>query len=136
MTQLSKYLQLNPTKLVSDAIAEATVSLSQSESYSGVWANTDTIRYLLFTPYKPHNYPTKNLAKVGLRNIRMSEADFDEIVSKKLEPTESNSALTYRLVVSGLIQLGFLDVKKRKSKPFEAIDASKLALESLPEKSA
>lgn len=138
MTQLTDYLQLRPTKKVNEALTEATAQLAKTQVYSGKWTKTDTLRYLIAMDYKAHNYPSKNIAREPLRNIKLSDEDYWSAIAKKLDPSESNSGLTYRLVVSGLIQMGFLSVDKRQAKPFdsEVIDTSKLALESLPEKVA
>lgn len=102
-------LSYRPTARQQEAIEALTVDLSVKETYTGKWLKSDTVRYLLKTPYVPNNYPSNGIARSTLKSVTLSKEQYEAILvsSPKLEG-ESNLAYTERLITSALIQHGYL----------------------------
>lgn len=110
-------IAFKPTKIMWEAIEKLTIELSKTEIYVGKWSKSDTLRYLLMMPYVPHSYPSTKIKRFKLVAVNVTSEQYDQLikVNPKLED-ESGCGYAYRLITSGLIQLGYLTVE---SEPFD-----------------
>lgn len=93
------------------AIEKLTTELRKTETYVGKWTNADTLRYLLMMPYVTHNYPSTKIKRHTLKAVNVTSEQFDRLleINPQLDG-ESGCGYAYRLIASGLIQLGYLTV--------------------------
>lgn len=104
-SKLDIKLRYFPTQRQWDAIADLHKIQQATEEYSGKWLVADTVRYLIDLPYVANNYPTK-IRRLPLKTVNASR-HFIKSMSPALTD-ESGCAHIYRLLTSGLIQMGYL----------------------------
>ena len=96
---------------LNDALNRLLEDDRKNKTYSGQWSLTATIRGLLMRPYKEYHF--EDLSKPDGHCIcRVLESDIS-LMSPKLYPGEPKSQHGKRLLLSGLIDLGYMhnDIK-------------------------
>ena len=104
-SKLDIKLRYFPTQRQWDAISDLHKIQQATEKYSGKWLIADTVRYLIDLPYVANNYPTK------IRRLPLKTVNASRHFIKSMSPAmtdESGCAHIYRLLTSGLIQMGYL----------------------------
>ena len=104
-SKLDVKLRYFPTQRQWDAISDLHKMQQATEEYSGKWLVADTVRSLIEMPYVANNYP-KYIKRLSLKTVNASKY-FIKDMSPAL-PDESGCAHIYRLLTSGLIQMGYL----------------------------
>ena len=101
-------LRYRPTQQQLDAIASLHKFQQGTETYTGEWTTSDTVRGVLNLPFISNNYPTKTKRVSSSKTVNASKA-FVEGLSPAYAK-ESKCAHLYRLLSSGLVQMGYLEV--------------------------
>ena len=109
---LSIQLRYRPTQQQLDAIADLHKIQQRTQVYTGEWTIADTVRDLLSRPFVESNYPI-DIRRVPSKTVNASKA-FVESLSPALDK-ESSCAHLYRLLSSGLVQMGYLEVTQEKT---------------------
>ena len=104
-SKLDIKLRYFPTQRQWDAITDLHKIQQVTEEYSGKWLPADTVRFLLELDFVPNNYPT-NIKRLPLKTVNASKY-FVQSMSPAFTG-ESGCAHIYRLLTSGLIQMGYL----------------------------
>ena len=104
-SKLDIKLRYFPTRRQLDAITDLHKIQQATEEYSGKWLPADTVRSLLELPFVANNYPT-SIKRLPLKTVNASKY-FVQNMSPTF-PGESGCAHIYRLLTSGLIQMGYL----------------------------
>ena len=100
-------LRYRPTQDQLTAIAHFHKIQQRTEAYAGEWTIANTVRYLLSLPFVANDYPV-NIRRVPSKTVNGSKA-FVESLSPAMAK-ESSCAHLYRLLSSGLVQMGYLEV--------------------------
>ena len=108
-SNLSIKLRYRPTQDQLDAIEHLHEFQQRTESYEGEWTIANTVRYLLSLPYVANDYPV-DIRRVPSKTVNGSRA-FVESLSPAMDK-ESSCAHLYRLLSSGLVQMGYLKVNQ------------------------
>lgn len=103
-------LRYRPTQSQLDAIADLHEFQQRTESYSGEWTIADTIRFLISRPYVKNNYHTGIKRVAASKTLNVSQS-FIESLSPAYAK-ESKAAHFYRLLSSGLVQMGYLKMEE------------------------
>lgn len=104
-SKLDIKLRYFPTQRQWDAITDLHKIQQTTEEYSGKWLVADTVRSLLELPEVANDYPTR-IKRLPLKTVNASK-HFVKCLSPAF-PDESGCAHIYRLLTSGLIQMGYL----------------------------
>ena len=104
---LDMRLRYRPTQDQLDAIEHFHKIQQRTETYAGEWTVADTVRFLLGLPYVANDYPV-DIRRVPSKTVNGSRA-FVESLSPAIDK-ESSCAHLYRLLSSGLVQMGYLKV--------------------------
>ena len=104
-SKLDIKLRYFPTRRQWDAITDLHKIQQTTEEYSGKWLVADTVRYLIDLPYVANDYP-RYIKRLPLKTVNASKY-FIKSMSPAF-PDESGCAHIYRLLTSGLIQMGYL----------------------------
>ena len=107
---LSIQLRYRPTQQQLDAIADLHELQQRTEAYSGEWTIADTVRGLLLRPFVESNYPV-NIKRVAASKTLNVSQSFIESLSLAY-PKEPKATHFYRLLSSGLVQMGYLKTEK------------------------
>lgn len=106
-SNLSIKLRYRPTQDQLDAIEHLHKVQQRTKTYAGEWTVADTVRYLLSLPFVANDYPV-DIRRVPSKTVNGSRA-FVESLSPAMDK-ESSCAHLYRLLSSGLVQMGYLKV--------------------------
>ena len=104
-------LRYRPTQQQLNAVACLHKVQQDTEKYTGAWTIADTVRFLLSLPYVANDYPI-DLSRVPAKTVNASKA-FVESLSPAYAK-ENKCAHLYRLLSSGLVQMGYLKVTQEK----------------------
>lgn len=104
-SKLDVKLRYFPTQRQWDAISDLHKIQQATEEYSGKWLVADTVRSLIEMPYVASNYP-KYIKRLSLKTVNASKYFIKDM--SPAFPDESGCAHIYRLLTSGLIQMGYL----------------------------
>ena len=110
-SNLSIKLRYRPTQDQLTAIEHFHKIQQRTETYAGEWTIANTVRYLLSLPYVANDYPV-NIRRVPSKTVNGSKS-FVESLSPAMDK-ESSCAHLYRLLSSGLVQMGYLKMKENK----------------------
>ena len=100
-------LRYRPTQEQLTAIEHFHKIQQRTEVYAGEWTIADTVRYLLSRPFVANDYPV-DIQRVPSKTVNGSRS-FVESLSPAMDK-ESSCAHLYRLLSSGLVQMGYLKV--------------------------
>ena len=108
-------LRYRPTQEQLDAIAHLHKIQQSTESYSGEWAIADTVRDLISRPLVANNYPA-NIKRVSASKTLNVSKQFLESLSPAYDK-EPKATHFYRLLSSGLVQMGYLKMEESEPIP-------------------
>ena len=101
-------LRYRPTQAQLDAIDHLHKIQQRTEAYNGEWTIANTLRFLISCPYVKNNYPAGVKRVSASKTLNASQA-FIESLSPAY-PKEPKATHFYRLLSSGLVQMGYLKV--------------------------
>mgnify|MGYP000400253591 FL=1 len=101
-------LRYRPTQEQLDAIAHFHKIQQRTEAYSGEWTTSATVRDLISRPFVANNYPANIPRVAASKTLNVSKA-FLESLSPAMDK-EPPATHLYRLLSSGLVQMGYLKV--------------------------
>ena len=104
-------LRYRPTQEQLDAIAHLHKIQQRTEAYAGEWTIANTVRDLISRPFVPNDYPTNIKRVAASKTLNVSKA-FIESLSPAMDK-EPSATHFYRLLSSGLVQMGYLGVDER-----------------------
>ena len=108
-------LRYRPTQEQLDAIAHLHKSQQRTEVYSGKWTTFDTVRDIISRPFVANNYPANIKRVAASKTLNVSKA-FLESLSPALDK-EPPATHFYRLLSSGLVQMGYLKMDEAEPGP-------------------
>jgi len=114
MKTLDIQLRYRPTQQQLDAIAHLHKVQQRTEAYTGEWTIADTVRFLISLPYVANAYPA-NIRRVAASKTVNASRQFIECLSPAMAQ-EPKATHLYRLLSSGLVQMGYLEAEKTKEK--------------------
>lgn len=106
-------LRYRPTQQQLDAIAQLHKIQQRTETYSGEWTIANTVRDLISLPFVANNYPANIRRVAASKTLNVSKA-FIESLSPARDK-EPKATHFYRLLSSGLVQMGYLKVDEAAS---------------------
>ena len=101
-------LRYRPTQDQLTAIAHLHKIQQRTEAYAGEWTIADTVRFLISRPFVANNYPA-NIPRVAASKTLNVSKQFIESLSPAMDK-EPPATHLYRLLSSGLVQMGYLKV--------------------------
>ena len=107
-------LRYRPTQEQLDAIADLHKFQQRTEAYSGKWTPSDTVRDLISRPFVANNYPANIPRVAASKTLNVSKA-FIESLSPAMDKERIGTHF-YRLLSSGLVQMGYLRVTQEEEK--------------------
>ena len=105
-------LRYRPTQAQLDAIADLHEFQQRTEAYSGEWTIANTVRDLISLPFVANAYPANIRRVAASKTLNVSKA-FIEGLSPALDK-EPPATHFYRLLSSGLVQMGYLETTQVK----------------------
>jgi len=106
-------LRYRPTQEQLDAIAALHKIQQDTEIYTGEWTIADTVRFLISRPFVANAYPA-NIRRVAASKSLNVSRQFIEGLSPAIAK-EPKATHFYRLLSSGLVQMGYLEVNEVKT---------------------
>ena len=101
-------LRYRPTQEQLDAIAHLHKIQQRTKAYAGEWTIADTVRDLIIRPFVANAYPANIPRVAASKTLNVSKA-FIESLSPAIDK-EPPATHFYRLLSSGLVQMGYLKV--------------------------
>lgn len=116
MKSKTQRIAYRPTKAIYNAISQAHADhkkLYETES-TGVWQISDTIRYLITCPYEPNTYKYSS-NRMNVKGVTVSDDELKSLIENSPKyDREPNTVYILRVLVSALVQEGYLDDEATK----------------------
>lgn len=106
-------LRYRPTQEQLDAIKHLHKIQQRTGSYAGEWTTADTARDVISRPFVANNYPANIKRVADSKTLNVSQSFLESL--SPAYPKEPKATHFYRLLSSGLVQMGYL--KTEESEP-------------------
>ena len=108
-TRNTERLNYRPNRLIKEAILSATVDFTHTETYTGTWTRSNTLRKLIRMPYIPYEYSVTS-PRTELTSVSLTKGELEEMTERSPKfNNESQIGYVLRVIVSALLQLGYID---------------------------
>lgn len=107
-TEYIKKISFKPTDAFIEALNCATEDDRRIETYTGTWLRSNTVRKLIKIAYAPNNFYTK-IQRRNVSSVNLTQQDYTDMLAiSPMEPREADIAYGFRILVSALVQRGYL----------------------------